>query len=490
MPPKPLKINGASILMVIEFPLIFEEGATVEPDQFYAQKQFYNIEEFPAFLEAITDPYTFIPNLSYVWPTIEKILRRNGWQAKTCEDHGKGFHKYTNILKYHCYAPCLFGRHDGQSGIKCTEVKFSNTRLLDADPWFKNVDKFEPIDEDMHAFLSEISQLPECPKTPKAKAWSGDKQKKFLQAKVDPKVLKNKPWLMPAVEGGKVWANCHYLLTPISKAYHYDITSLYPYAVTLAHHLPNINTVQILNKEEAVDDTKYAYWIQQENGSYKCRVGLSTVPAGSIKMYLGDDNILVPVVDELFKQKNAAPKGSAAYNVAKLEVNSFIGALIQRSSPNKAYRYVDVYDEDEDVVKNFGNDARYPHYYEYIIALARHVLDQYLERANEIGAIIYQVNTDGFFTSEPIPYDKERFLGSLRQEYVAHNLIVFKANAYACDEEICIAGMNPKYYEDNVLRYDLPEIRWDPKQFCYVYYYKDFKLWTEEYEEEHNMAES
>lgn len=108
-----------------------------------------------------------------------------------------------------------------------------------------------------------------------------------------------------------------------------------------------------------------------------------------------------------------------------------------------------------------------------------------IKKAEKEGATVLQINTDGFFTNKPISYDKERFLGSLRFEYEAHNLTIFRCNQYACDEEVCIAGLPKELYVPGQSTYYIPAIEWDSKQNSYVYKNRKLTLGEDEctYEE-------
>jgi len=155
----------------------------------------------------------------------------------------------------------------------------------------------------------------------------------------------------------------------------------------------------------------------------------------------------------LYVEKSGCERGSPEYTTAKLKVNSFIGRIIKRTYDEDFYLHCC---DDKCFIKGRTDHSRTKDLtaYTYIIAKAREFLFEHLEKAIRQGARILQANTDGFFTNKRIEHDSSSFLGSLREEYVAHNLSLFSCNQYACDEEVCIAGLPKGLYNPEATEYE------------------------------------
>lgn len=180
---------------------------------------------------------------------------------------------------------------------------------------------------------------------------------------------------------------------------------------------------------------------------------ITIAPAGSYKAPLVIKNPYKKRMLELFEEKDKYPKGSARYQLSKLKVNGFIGRLARRNYQAVFYPYT--YSTQGSVVPQFEfKQTRHIATYTYIIAKARECIIKHMTSAYEQGVNVLQVNTDGFFTDKPIAHDEERFFGSLREEYVAHNLMFFACNQYVCDEEVCIAGLPKVFYKNGQRDYE------------------------------------
>lgn len=234
---------------------------------------------------------------------------------------------------------------------------------------------------------------------------------------------------------------------------------MYPYIVSNTTHLPDPTQAVVLEKPEKADHKHYAYWVPP---CYYCDVESKAVPVDTIKMPLVVPNPYASRALQLYQEKANAKKGTLQYTVAKLKVNGFIGRIIMRENIYDNYKYSDpTRDSEENSVTHAAikHTLRPVEAYTYFIALARKYIKHLIERATGEGCRIIQVNTDGFFTDKPISFaDEEKFLGSLRFEYEAHNLTIFACNQYACDEEVCIAGLPKGLYVPGQMYYEFPII--------------------------------
>ena len=239
-------------------------------------------------------------------------------------------------------------------------------------------------------------------------------------------------------------------------AYHYDITSLYPFIFSTTAQIPSTTTATYLERDEICDHDKYAYWILDEDRLYHCNLAAKIAPAGSIKMKLKQTPLKYKEkILELYNNKSKEIRGTPEYIIAKRSCNALVGKMAQHKL-NSSFR-------------------KMPAAYSYIIARCRQHMMGLLERAMNEGANVLQINTDGFFTDLPISfYDSERFLGSLRYEYKATNLYIYASNQYSCDQEVCIAGLPKKVFVNGQRTYNIFTVV--KKHDKYYYSYRHFTL--------------
>jgi hypothetical protein len=298
-------------------------------------------------------------------------------------------------------------------------------------------------------YLLALSTLIELKSTPSSDAWKNFRNGKTCY--LDNRFCYD---IETGICGGIIYGRKGFY----KKAYHYDITSMYPYIVTSTALLPDPTQAVRLEKAEKADHKHYAYWV---GAFYRCDVESKNIPANSIKMPLVLPNRYAETALQLYQVKAQAKKGTPQYTIAKLKVNSFIGRIIMGEDIRNHYKYSDPTfdDKNNQVVAAVNHPLRPVEAYTYFIALARQYIKRLMKRAIREGCRIIQVNTDGFFTDKPISFaDEEKFLGSLRFEYEAHNLTIFACNQYACDEEVCIAGLPKELYREGQTEYEFPTI--------------------------------
>ena len=433
-------------------------------------KTWINLETVVEEMEVTNDDIVWISHLNYTFRFFEPILLKRGWKNKYCQDKGNGWHPYCAKLKPLNYTLQLWGEERSCSAFKYTNKNGKTIRVLNASKWIRGAELgLYKLNENDAAFLSGLNPLKNTPAaTAKAKIGKLERNKSF-----DLSIFYS---LKTAIEGGLID-----LYVPkgsyYKTAYHYDITSLYPSILCSIDFFPAIEFATYTTAAEKADHKHNAYWIWT-NDRYLCDVESEIIPEGSIKMPLYMRNNVKQNVLALFEQKQSLTKGTVAYNEIKIELNGFIGTLIQRDYINDFYPYVN---NDKDIILTSTKKSFKQLYevYEYIIALARKRIKTELRKAREQGAEVLQVNTDGFFTDKPIQYDAEKSLGSLRFEYEAHNLILYACNQYVCDEEICIAGLPAEYYEPNKIDFEYRIMTYDKRQKAVIFGTKKMTLGEE-----------
>lgn len=427
-----------------------------------------SVDELVKILPTIETPILFVRNLKQMFRFIEPALLRAGYIPKMCADHGNGFYPWPAKIKTTEYAPVIKGnRRD------CLSVKFSNFKMYNADPWLGNTRNAAILLQSNEVdYLLMLSTMSELKSTPSGNAWKDFRKKAPYY--IDNTICYD---IEMGVCGGIIYG-CRGFY---KKAYHYDVTSMYPYIITSITYMPDPIQAVRLTRAEKADHKKYAYWV----GEFcHCDVESEYIPAGSIKMPLVVPNRYAVPALQLYQQKALAKKGTLQYTVAKLMVNSFIGRIIMKEDISNHYRYTDPsFDDVKDkVVAKVKHPLRPVEVYTYIIALARQYINHLMKRAIAEGCRIIQVNTDGFFTDKPISFaDDEKFLGSLRFEYEAHNLTIFACNQYVCDEETCIAGLPKELYKPGQVYYEFPIITVkDTKTQQLIWRFKTVTLGAEE----------
>lgn len=436
-------------------------------------KTWHDISTFGELIKNWDTPIMFVRHLNFIFTLLQPEILKLGYKPRYCKDGGKGWHSWPRKLKEDEYEPRIWGEHRNT-----VLIRFANVKLYNADKWINAYrNPFDLLTEEEYKYLDKLSEDPELKQTPA----SNINIKLTNNAIQEMDIHYN---LQAGVQGGVID-----LFVPplqvIPVAYHYDITSMYPYILYSIDKLPLASTMTYIEEDERTNHKKYAYWILDESEMYRCNVSAAIAPAGSIKARLSMVNPYKTIMEELFQEKNNCKKGTPEYNVAKIKINSAIGLLNKRGYNSSFYPYVD---SDEGRIKPLGYQSLLdlPRNrvceYTYIIAKARHFILNHMAAAEAQGAQVLQVNTDGFFTDKPIKYDEERFLGSLRQEYVAHNLTFFACNQYACDEEVCISGLPRELYVPNKLSYSWPYIEWNRAKKCYVYSLRRITLGGQTYE--------
>ena len=393
-------------------------------------------------LSTIETPILFVRNLHQMFCFIEPALLAAGLMPQMCQDHGKGFHVWTHSLKPNQYAPVI----KGNMKRECSMVKFSNFKMYDADPWLGNIrTPLTLLTSDEVNYLLALSEMALLKTTPSGQAWSN-----FSIAEPHYNDLETYINIQSGVRGGIIQGKKGFYKV----AYHYDVTSMYPHILASINRMPWYAAAEKIKESEKADHDHYAYWVPP---FYYCDVTSEMMPADTIKMPLVVPNSYATPALQLYQAKACARKGTLQHTVAKLMVNSFIGRIIMRADKNTYFKYCDR-SYLEKVMPNF-NDSTQRHYevYTYVIALARKRIKQLMNQAIAEGCRIIQVNTDGFFTDKPISFaDSYVSLGSLRFEYEAHNLTIFACNQYACDEEVCIAGLPKGLYVPGQTYYEFP----------------------------------
>lgn len=426
-----------------------------------------SLEDWISDLDNVTDPIIFVRRLKYVFRFIELKLLEFGYEPKSCQDKGTGWHEYQrHFLKDNGYVPRIFGEHRD-----CNMVTFKHFRMYDAEKWLgTNRDIFAMLNDEEYQNLLKLSKDPTLESTPSKEAWKSIK-KLDIYGEINPDIYRD---IESGIEGGIIIGQPAFYKT----AYHYDVTSLYPYIMSSIEKFPSLNLAYYTNKELIADHTKYAYWIAP---TFHCDTTIQTIPIGSIVAPLLTKNKYKNLAIQMYQEKDKAIKGTPEYTIAKLKVNSFIGRLIMKNRTNTFYPYSwkDCGKIKAVHKKTFNKDLGA---YTYIIAKAREYILSKVKLATNSNAQVLQLNTDGFFTDNPIPYDKDRFLGSLRYEYKASNLTIFHCNQYVCDQEVCIAGLPKELYKPNQINYKVLSIIW--QDGCYRYIYRKLTLGEENYEKQ------
>lgn len=424
-----------------------------------------SIKDFISRLNEYEEPIMFVRHLEYTFRLLENELLKAGYICKYCKDKGKGYHHWSRRLKEKEYTPMIFG-----ADRRCIQVKFANFKMYDAERWLgTNRDPFQRLTGSEKAYLYELSKNAALASTPSSNAWKNFRQNVAA-------VTTNNQELYWNIEAGLQGGIIEGIPGYYKHAYHYDITSLYPYILSLIERFPCIDLLKTTTADEIANHNKYAYWILSEDGQYHCDVDVTIVPAGSIKSPLLNKNIYKDMALSLYERKSNAKKGTCEYTIAKLEANSFIGRIIKKNYMSAYYPYCN---NDIGVIKQNHERAdilRHIEEYTYLIARARSFMKKKVAMAKECGANIIQINTDGFFTDKPIPYDEERFLGSLRFEYETHDLTIFACNQYVCSEEVCIAGLPKSLYVPGQKEFRYPILSYNHKTNRVEYMYKKLTL--------------
>ena len=446
-----------------------KEGNQIESSEITLDngKTWMTISEFVSKLDEWETPLMFVRQLNYTFAIIEKELLKQGYICKYCVDRGKGFHPYSSKLKEKTYAPIIFGKRR-----KCYYVRFSKFKMYDAEKWLGNGvyrNPFSLLTSNEYAGLLKYSERKYLMSTPAKEAWR-DFTLLPLSSEVDEQIYKD---IEKGIQGGIISGEYSFHII----GWHYDITSMYPYILSTIDYFPNLLKAEYLTVPEMPDHDHYAYWIAP--GMHCNTMTQEIIPVGSIKAPLTKVNCYKARALELYLDKRDAIKGTLQYDISKLKVNSFIGKIIQRTNLSESfYPYMG---SDEGRVKghyDVNKRERQVGEYTYLIAKARQYILEIMQAAREIVPDIkfFQINTDGFFTDKPIPYDEEKWLGSLRQEYIGHNIHVFACNQYACDEEVCIAGLPKSLYVPGQIEYKFLTFSWSKEKNCYIYKCKKLTL--------------
>lgn len=223
-------------------------------------------------------------------------------------------------------------------------------------------------------------------------------------------------------------------------AYHYDYSSFYPSLLVSLDYLPNLSEAK-----GPIKVTNFNF----KNFMYVEEDGYIIFNESNNPVYIIPLNIRNPFknfITGLYEQKKVLPKDSAERYIIKLRLNSLIG-LFTISRPVKYY-YTST-----GQYNGYTTTRRkdWSEWFCYITALGRNKFNELMNEYPDVNFL--QINTDGFFTDKPIQCDTSEFLGSLRLEYEAHNLYIYAGNQYACDEEICIAGLPKQLYEVGKIHY-------------------------------------
>ena len=456
--------------------LIESSGFTIGSDN-----QKYPVDDFISLIDQYDRPVMFVRNLSKVFQSIiEPMLIKNGFECKYCT--GETFHPYTPPLKEKQYAPMIFGFDK-----VCMSIRFQNFKVYDTAPWLNSKHSFmNKLTREEIRMFDRLSEDTELKMTPSLEAWKRTKADITLSRnKIDLDIYQK---LLGAYQGGIIQGLTGYY----PEAFHYDVTSLYPFIVSITKRLPDMYHAFVAKEQMKVYPDCFAYWIRDENdGRYHCLDDdRETVPAGAIMMPLSLKNPYCSLMEAMFFEKNQCSKGQPEYEIRKKKINSFIGRIGKRMKENVFFPYCI---KDEGRIIDKESAKRLPGYYkkddphvsnlaayQYIIARSRIYMRCLIANAYErTGMNVIQINTDGFFTDIELPeefYSTERYLGSLRFEYKAHDLIVFASNQYTCKEETCISGLASNYYDKKHLTYSIPILRHDYKKNVNYYSYQQFTL--------------
>lgn len=236
------------------------------------------------------------------------------------------------------------------------------------------------------------------------------------------------------------------------KLYHYDYTSYYP---SILYNLKYLSNLAEAEGPMIVD--KYDF----DNYMYVSSGGCITFyPLGGevYKVPLNIPNPFRSYIEILYNRKAKASKDSTEHFISKLHLNSLIGLFTMTRNSNL---YTDL--EGKCIADNKKTRKDWSEWFCYITAKGRNNFGKIFKVIEDLGGEVVQVNTDGLFTTVPIDFmcDKEKGLGSLRSEYEAHNVYVFAGNQYACDEEVCIAGLPKKLYKPNQRYYEWITAKFD-----------------------------
>lgn len=441
----------------------------------------YPVEDFLRLIDEYDRPVMFVRNLAKVFQSIiEPLLLREQFECKYCQ--GETFHPYTRPLSNKQYAPMIFGFDK-----LCMSIRFKNFKVYDTAPWLNIKHSFiEPLTKDQIKVFDHLSMDADLKMTPSLEAWK--------RTKVDITLSRNRinediyRELLGAYQGGIIQGMDGYYPT----AFHYDVTSLYPFIVSITKRLPDMYNAFVTKEPMTVYPDAFAYWVQDENdGRYHCLDDdRKEVPAGSILMPLGLKNPYCKLMEDMFFEKNQYPKGRPEYEISKKKINSFIGRIGKRMKENifspfcivntgqiidkeAANRLPGYYSKDDPHITNLAA-------YQYIIARSRVYMRCLIANAYErTGMNVIQINTDGFFTDIQLSdefYSTERYLGSLRFEYQAHDLTVYNCNQYSCREEVCISGLPSTTFRKDARTYQIPILRHDYKNNLNYYSYQQFTL--------------
>lgn len=196
----------------------------------------------------------FVRQLNYTFTFLEKELLKQGYECKYCHDNGKGFHPYSCKLKEKSYAPVIFGKQR-----KCFNVRFANFKMYDAEKWLGsagNRNPFNLLSVEHYESLLELSNRKYLMTTPAKEAWR-DLLFVPLSDEVKEDIYNNIEF---GIQGGIIKGLPSYY----KMAYHYDITSMYPYILSTINFFPALEYATYVTEPEIPNHEKFAYWIAPE----------------------------------------------------------------------------------------------------------------------------------------------------------------------------------------------------------------------------------
>ena len=393
-------------------------------------------------------PIMFVCHLSQLYRYFGKFLETLGYKQRKGNNE---FYMRTDCLKNYEY--CFL-----TSVHMVMKINDRLIQVFDANKWLNDTkDPWSKLTQEELDMFDELSMQEDLKPTPTQNAipYNFFKEEVYFNEDLQREIE-------AGIQGGIIEGKPNFYKI----AYHYDVTSLYPYIVSIIKKIPLTSTAKFIDKDEICDHKHYAYWIiNQDDCLYHCNIAAQIAPAGSIKMFLGPmPSKYTNKINELYDKKSKNERNTPEYIIAKRSCNAFIGKMAQRKM--HSYR------------------RKMPAAYTYIIAHCRQHIINLMNQAKSEGARILQVNTDGFFTDLPISfYDKKRFLGSLRYEYKATNLYIYACNQYSCDQEVCIAGLpKDKFIPNRSIFEPYKLFTIIPKKNKCCYGYKKFTLGGDHYE--------